>query len=160
MWPVPANIHIPRQLWNPQQLTEAPSPLLSLLRCSISAWSFSSVSLCCCCRKWMFLCRDATRGSASLWQGTSASLLAPLSAAGTSGSGCSRFAAARRGEKGFTRRPTRGQCGKWRNGGKFWLDITLVYSLGLATRRLLTKRTKLPSNYSSTISLFCILTVL
>ncbi len=95
-------------------LTLVSSPLFSRRRYSISAWSFSRVSLCCCWRNWIFFCMDATRGSMSLWQDTPTS----LPAGGTAGSGFSWFAGKPRGERGFPRRPTRVHCGKCLTGGR------------------------------------------
>lgn len=89
-------------------------PLFSRLRWSTSAWSFSRVSLCCCCRNWISFCSETTRGSMS-----PAVLCSPLSAAGATGSGFRWFPDKRRGEQGFPRHPTLDQCGRLRTGGRF-----------------------------------------
>lgn len=114
------------------------SPLFSRLRYSISACSFSKVFLCCCWRNWIFLCIEATRGSVSLWRGGSTAAPSPLllsagGAAGSGGSGGSWLGGNRRGEQGFSRRPTRLHWGRCLTGGRLLLLIAWFIQLnGLA----------------------------
>lgn len=86
------------------------TPLFSLRRWSISAWSFCRVSLCCSCRNWMLLSSDVTRRSA--WPVSSGAALIPASVNGITG----------RGLKCCWLTETRGN-GNWRSGGKLVLDI-------------------------------------
>lgn len=130
-------------------------PLFCRLRCSISAWSLCRVSWCCCCRNWMFLCREATRGSHSVsghrcW--ASAALSSPLTAVwfrgievrgagggrgGGRGGGNCCLDGKDRGDKGFLRRPTRVHRGRWLRGGRLGLDISAVPLLSCLLNPLL-----------------------
>lgn len=99
------------------------TPLFSLLRWSISAWSFSRVSLCCSCRNRMFLSRDVTRGSP--WSfSTGAAALIPAWVNDITGSGFKCWLIERRVNPVFPcRGPTLLQCGRWCSGGKLLPDI-------------------------------------
>lgn len=91
------------------------SPLFSRRRYSISACSFSRVSLCCCCRNWTFLCMAARRCSPALRQ-----VVPTPSTGGTTGCW---LAGKQRGVRDFPRGPTRGQCGRCVTGGRLELDM-------------------------------------